>query len=50
MTDHPVVQVGNVVAAGFTLSSLLGWLPPTAAALGILWYGVLFYDRFWKKK
>lgn len=50
MTNHPGTPVIDVGAAGLVISSLLGYLPPLAALLGITWYGVLFYDRFFKNK
>ncbi len=47
MTHNPshIVDAG---AAGVILGTLVGWLPPIAAILGIAWYAVLFYDRFVK--
>lgn len=50
MTNHPVQTVMEVGAASTVLASLAGWLPPIAAAFGILWYCVLLYDRFVNKK
>jgi len=51
MTEHPVTRIAaDIAAAGAVVGSLMGVLPYVAAALGVLWYGVLFYDRFWRKK
>jgi hypothetical protein len=50
MTQNPVQTVVDVSAASVVLASLAGWLPPIAAMFGILWYCVLLYDRFLKKK
>ncbi len=36
----------HTVAVGTVIGTLLGWVPAAAGVLGILWYGVLFYDRF----
>ncbi len=35
----------DFAAAGTILASLLGWLPPLAAGLAIVWYLFLIYDR-----
>lgn len=50
MTSHPGTPALDIGAAGLVITSLLGYLPPLAAILGITWYCVLFYDRFFKKK
>lgn len=42
--------IGEALAVTTVTASILGWLPPIAAALGIAWYLVLLYDRFVKKK
>ena len=34
----------DVGAAGGVISTLMGWLPPIAAALGILWYIICIYE------
>jgi TctA family transporter len=47
MSDHPVINMGAIASV---LGSLVGWLPPIAAALGIIWYCVLIYDRFFGKR
>lgn len=51
--DQLTAPANHVVNAGFIaagFSTLLGWLPPIAAftltLMGICWYGVQFYDRF----
>jgi hypothetical protein len=38
------------VAVGSILASLAGILPAIATLLAIVWYGVMLYDRFWRKK
>jgi TctA family transporter len=47
MNDHPLINIGAIASV---LGSLVGWLPPIAAALGIIWYLVLLYDRFFNRK
>jgi hypothetical protein len=42
--------VGEVSSVSVILATIAGWLPPLAAFCAICWYGVLFYDRFKKKK
>lgn len=49
MMPQRFVSAVDFGAAGLVISSLVGWLPPIAALMGILWYAVLFYDRFKKK-
>lgn len=55
MSDHPliphgIVGPGDVLSASAIVASLVGWLPPIAAALGIVWYCILIYDRLFNKK
>lgn len=45
-SQHNVFDVG---ALALMLGSFAGYLPPIAAALGIIWYCVLLYDRFFGK-
>lgn len=45
-SNHNVMDAGVIAVV---LGSLAGWLPPIAAALGIVWYCVLLYDRFYGK-
>lgn len=35
----------DVVAGGGIVASLMSWLPPIAALLGIVWYLLLFYEK-----
>ena len=45
--DHMVIRLLLEIASVFSIASAIaGWLPPLAAILGIGWYAVLFYDRF----
>lgn len=52
MIDTPAHTVGNIVAGGAIVSAW-AYLPPILASLAslaaLIWYGVLFYDRFFKK-
>lgn len=41
--NHTAMDIG---ALTLMLGSFAGYLPPIAAALGIIWYCVLLYDRF----
>jgi hypothetical protein len=43
-------QILDTISLVSIAATLLGWLPPLAAALGIAWYCVLFYDRFVSKR
>lgn len=43
------VVPGELVSASAIVLSLVGWLPPIAAALGIIWYCILIYDRFFSR-
>lgn len=49
MTHNPVNAVGDFIAGSVTVGAIMGWLPPMAALMAVLWYCVLFYDRFTKK-
>jgi hypothetical protein len=47
MHDHPMItSFFNWLSAFSVVGSLLGILPHVAAALGVIWYCVLLYDRF----
>ena len=58
MTDHPIAQLvywgarisADVLAAGTVIAAWLGFLPPVVSLLALVWYGVLFFDRFKTKK
>jgi hypothetical protein len=52
MTEHhnSIHTAMDVAAPVSVLGAIAGWLPPIAAALGIIWYCVLLYDRFCGKK
>ena len=43
-------HVADGISAGAIIGSLVGFLPHFAAALGVFWYCVQIYDRFWRKK
>lgn len=43
--EQQVRLAGDVVAGGAIISSLLSWLPPIAAVLGVIWYLLLFYEK-----
>lgn len=45
-----LVLPGEVLSASTIIASIMGWLPPLAALMGIIWYCVLLYDRFWRVK
>lgn len=44
----------DAAAAAAVVGTLIGWLPAIAAALGIVWYGMLMYawivNKNWKPK
>ena len=39
----PVGETASIVTI---IGTIAGWLPSIAALAAILWYAVLFYDRF----
>jgi len=49
LRDHDQVKavIDWIIAPGAVVASLLGWLPPIAAGLSIIWVGIQIYDR-WK--
>ena len=57
MTDHPIAQLvywgarisADVLAAGTIVAAWLGFLPPVVSLVALVWYGVLFFDRFKRK-
>ena len=44
--SHYLVASMDVAAIAGILGSVIGFLPPIGALLGVIWYIVLFYDRF----
>lgn len=42
--------VGEGVSIAILVGTLAKILPAIAATLSIVWYGVLLYDRFFKRK
>ncbi len=49
-TAPALVKTGvDVVAATTAVGALLGFLPGITAAVGLIWYGILIYDRFFKR-
>lgn len=42
--------IGDVIAGSTVIATIAGLLPAAAAAFAILWYCILIYDRFRKKK
>lgn len=46
--------VGDVVAGGTIVSTLLGYVPAAAAALGVLWYAIQIWEsrtvQEWKER
>lgn len=40
---------GEIATASAIVATLMGWLPPIAAALGIVWYLILIYDRLFSR-
>jgi hypothetical protein len=47
MTDieHTAKFVLDVLSLGTVLSTLMGWLPPFAAFMSIIWLGMQIHDR-----
>lgn len=45
MQEQQIRLVADVTAAGGIVASLMSWLPPVAAALGCIWYLLLFYEK-----
>ena len=42
--------VADVLAGGTAIATLMGWLPPIAAGLSIIWLCIQIYDHFYGKK
>lgn len=42
-------HVIDALSAAAIVTSLMGWLPPIAAALGIIWYVLQIYGWFEKR-
>lgn len=40
----------DAASFGTAIATLIGWLPPVAAILSIIWSCVCLYDRIQKKK
>jgi hypothetical protein len=52
-SEHVVRHATDAVAAGAIVTSLVGWLPPVAALLGIVWYILQIYswiENRWRKR
>jgi hypothetical protein len=49
ISNYAVASLDVAAIAGI-LGAIIGFLPPIGALLGVIWYCVLFYDRFWKHK
>jgi len=53
MNTHPLQHAGAILVSSTFISFLADWSPVVTWAVGTLalvWYGVLFYDRFVNKK
>lgn len=48
--SHHFRLVGDFGGVWVIIGTLAGWLPPIAALCAIIWYLVLFYDRFVLKR
>jgi hypothetical protein len=49
--NHDIARItGEATSLSLILGTLFGLLPKLAALVSICWYGVLFYDRFKKKR
>ncbi len=50
----PVTHAVDWAAVGVVVASSLGWLPPLATALSIIWFGMQMYawlvNKNWKRK
>jgi hypothetical protein len=44
MSDQQLNAALNIGSAATVIGSLAGWLPPIAAALGIIWYCIQIYE------
>ena len=42
--DQMVKHVGDTISGVAIVASLMSWLPPIAALLGIVWYLMQMYD------
>ena len=41
---HPIGLTGDVLGAGAIVGSLLGYLPPAAAFLALIWYAIQIWE------
>jgi hypothetical protein len=52
--DHVLSWVGNVASIGAVVSAFVGWLPPAAALVAIIWYMIQIYEsdtvQGWRKR
>jgi ABC-type transport system involved in Fe-S cluster assembly fused permease/ATPase subunit len=44
--DHPAKHIIDFAVVCTVFSTVAGWLPPIVAFVGLVWYGICFYDRF----
>lgn len=51
MNEHePTIRhAADVLSATAIVTSIIGWLPPVAAVLGIIWYVLQIYGWFEKR-
>lgn len=45
MNENPIVSwIGNSASVGLIVSSIIGWLPATAATIAVIWYMIQIYE------
>ena len=42
--EHGTRWAGDLAAAGAILGTVINWLPPLAALLGIIWYAIMIWE------
>ncbi len=42
--DHLLSWVGNGASIGAVVSTMVGWLPPAAAFIALVWYIIQIYE------
>jgi hypothetical protein len=42
-TDHQIRTTIDIAAGGTALAAVVGWLPPIAALLSIVWIGIQIF-------
>lgn len=47
---HALKEIVNVASFTTMLATLVGWLPPIAALVSLIWSSICIYDWYQKRK